>query len=1200
VQFRMGATPFEIQFLDVSSNAQPRGDEQQSTRVNYIIGTRSEGWSTNVATYQTLLYRGIYPGIDLRFSFSGPHLKSEFLVAPGANPMRIRLRYQGMGPPRIDRRGGLTFTSGRASFREEPPSVFQLKGATRIEVPAKFQIRESGVVGFELGAYDRTMPLTIDPVVLYGTYLGGTGDSAVNAVATDSNGNIYVAGWTDALNFPFASEREGIAGDVDAFVMKLNAAGNTVLYLTYIGGTGTDRAYGIAVDGAGDAYVTGYTTSTDFPTSAAHQNILSGTMNAFVLKLNPAGNSLTFSTYLGGTNADSGNAIAVDTQGNAYITGDTTSTNFPILGAIQAMNNGGQDAFVVKFSPTGSLVYGTYLGGSDDEHGTAIAVDAAGNAYVTGGTFSTNFPTANALQLASGGGQDAYVAKLNSTGSSLVYSSYLGGSGGVLGAPEEGSGIAVNNLGNAFVAGSTSSDDFPITNLAFQTAQGGGTENAFIVELSSTGSALVYSTYFGGGTMDYATSIALDATGNAYIAGYTASTDLPILAPVQAALAGEYDAFIAELNTSGSSLYFSTFYGGSLLDAANAIALDSSGNIYIGGQTNSINFPAVSAIQSSQPGDTSGFLLKLSEPQPDFSVTVSPNPFTAPVGSSNVIFTVTATASDGFTGGIHFTVLGLPAGATAGFSPTSVVGSGSSTLTITTASVSAGSYTLTVTGTSGSLVNSANLSLNIADFSISVLPASQGAVVGGRTVYLVLSTAIGGFTGTISLTASGLPSGAAATFNPAALVGGEAGTLVIGSLGSNAAGNDTVMVTGTSGTLVHSGTAALVVSSTGPAPPVPGPGQGFVPVPPCRIADTRNPTGPYGGPSLGAAQTRTFAITASACGIPANAQAFALNITVVPLGPLGFLSVWPAGQPQPGVSTLNSSDGRIKANAAIVPAGTSGSIDVFASNPTNVILDINGYFITPGAQTLAFYPIAPCRIADTRSATGTFGGPSLAATQSRNFPILSSACNIPSTAQAYSLNFTVVPSGPLGFLSAWPAGSAQPGVSTLNAPKGNILANAAIVPAGTGGDITVIATNTTNLIIDVNGYFAPPGASGALLFRALTPCRILDTRSADGPFGGPSLAAAVAREFVVTLSSCQVPSAAQAYSLNATVVPPAPLGFVSLWGNGPQPGVSTLNDSDGSIVANAAIVPAASDGSVSAFASNITQLILDINGYFAP
>lgn len=374
----------------------------------------------------------------------------------------------------------------------------------------------------------------------------------------------------------------------------------------------------------------------------------------------------------------------------------------------------------------------------------------------------------------------------------------------------------------------------------------------------------------------------------------------------------------------------------------------------------------------------------------------------------------------------------------------------------------------------------------------------------------------------------------------------------------------------------------------------------FVPITPCRVADTRNAAGPFGGPSLVAASSRDFAIPASACGIPSTAQAYSLNLTVVPLGPLGFISVWPAGQPQATVSTLNSSDGRIKANAAIVQAGTSGAISIFASNATHVIVDINGYFIPPASQTLAFYPITPCRITDTRSGTGPLAGPGLVAGTSRDFPILSSACNIPATAQAYALNMTVVPAGGLGFLSTWPTGAPEPGVSTLNAPTGAVTANAAIVPAGTGGDITVIATNATNLIIDVNGYFAPPGAPGALQFYGVTPCRILDTRNPDGPFGGPELSAAVARSFVIPSSSCQIPASAQAYSLNATVVPPAAFGFLTLWGADPMPGVSTLNDSDASIVANAALVPAASDGSVSAFSSGVTHLILDINGYFAP
>ena len=373
----------------------------------------------------------------------------------------------------------------------------------------------------------------------------------------------------------------------------------------------------------------------------------------------------------------------------------------------------------------------------------------------------------------------------------------------------------------------------------------------------------------------------------------------------------------------------------------------------------------------------------------------------------------------------------------------------------------------------------------------------------------------------------------------------------------------------------------------------------FVAVTPCRIADTRNPAGPFGGPNLAAASPRDFNIPASACGIPANARAYSLNLTVVPPGPLGFLSVWPAGQAQPSVSTLNSSDGRIKANAAIVPAGTNGAITLFATDPTHVIVDINGYFVPAiGNSNLAFYPLTPCRIADTRGAAGTFGGPSLAGNQVRAFPLLSSACGIPATAQAYALNMTVAPAGGLGFLIAWPTGSPQPASSTLNASTGAITANAAIVPAGTNGAINVLATHATHLIIDINGYFAPPGAGG-MQFYIATPCRISDTRNPTGPFGGPQLAAAVSREFVVKDSACSIPANAGAYALNATIVPPAGVGFLSLWGAGGQPPVSTLNDSDGTIVSNAALVPASSAGSVRAYASHATHLILDINGYFA-
>ncbi len=380
-------------------------------------------------------------------------------------------------------------------------------------------------------------------------------------------------------------------------------------------------------------------------------------------------------------------------------------------------------------------------------------------------------------------------------------------------------------------------------------------------------------------------------------------------------------------------------------------------------------------------------------------------------------------------------------------------------------------------------------------------------------------------------------------------------------------------------------------------------GSRFVPVAPCRVADTRNAVGPFGGPPLTATSTRTFTIPQSACNIPATAQAYSLNATAVPNGPLSFLSLWPAGQPQPVASTLNSWGGIVVANAAIVPAGANGAISVFASNQTDVILDINGYFdATPGASSCSFYPATPCRIADTRGPTGPFGGPSLAGGQIRNFPIPSSLCGTTASATAYSLNVTAVPdTNYLGFLSAWPAGQAQPNVSTLNSWTGKVVANAAIVPAGASGSISLFVTDPADAILDINGYFGPPGGVGELAFYPVTPCRVADTRWPAGPFGGPKMDTGMTRSFAIPSSPCNVPAAAAAYSLNATVVPDARLSFLSAWPAGsPQPNVSTLNSWDGAVVANAAIVPAGTNGAISVFTTDPTHLILDINGYFGP
>jgi hypothetical protein len=311
--------------------------------------------------------------------------------------------------------------------------------------------------------------------------------------------------------------------------------------------------------------------------------------------------------------------------------------------------------------------------------------------------------------------------------------------------------------------------------------------------------------------------------------------------------------------------------------------------------------------------------------------------------------------------------------------------------------------------------------------------------------------------------------------------------------------------------------------------------------------------------------------------------------------------MWPTGQDQPNISTLNSWGGDVVANAAIVPAGVGGAVSVFVTNPTDLVLDIDGYFdASTASNAFSFYPVTPCRVVDTRGDTGEFGGPSMSAFQPRDFPIPLGACQIPATARGYSLNATVVPDGPLGYLTMWPTGQARPNVSTLNSWKGKIVANAALVPAGTNESVSVFVNGPTNAILDINGYFGQPGGTGALSFYPVTPCRLADTRASNGPFGGPEMGARTTRSFPIPASGCGIPANAAAYSLNVTVVPDGPLPYLSAWPTGSaRPNVSTLNSFDGSVVANAAIVPAGAGGGIDVFVTNPTHLMLDINGYFA-
>ena len=373
----------------------------------------------------------------------------------------------------------------------------------------------------------------------------------------------------------------------------------------------------------------------------------------------------------------------------------------------------------------------------------------------------------------------------------------------------------------------------------------------------------------------------------------------------------------------------------------------------------------------------------------------------------------------------------------------------------------------------------------------------------------------------------------------------------------------------------------------------------FVAVTPCRLVDTRQTHNPIQGGT-----SQSFIVPQlGACGIPNSAAAYSLNVTVVPITTLGYLTIWPTGEDQPVVSTMNSTDGRVKANAAVVPAGYQGAVSVFVTDTTNVILDIDGYFAPPGSGTYQFYPLTPCRLVDTRGADGNLGGPRLQAQTPRSFPLLESSC-IPAGLNplAYSLNFTVVPNPsrqPLGYLSVWPTGESQPVVSTLNNPTATIVANAAVVPAGTDGAIDVYAYDTTDLLIDINGYFAAPGTGGLSMYPA-APCRVLDTRQVGNGRNGQPFSGTLSPPVNVVGSVCAPPGSAQAYVFNATVVPSGSLGYLTLWPDGEhQPVVSTLNASDGFITSNMAIVPT-NNGSIDVYAYGLTQLILDISGYFAP
>jgi len=590
---RASASVIQATLRGGNAKAKLTGLERLLTKTNYFIGSDPRKWKTNVPNYAKVKSSGVYPGIDLVFYGNQDLLEYDFIVSPGADSGVIALGFDGITGMRIDEKGDLILRTDAGEIRQSRPVVYQqIDGARRL-IPASYLIKDRKQVAFQIASYDKSKPLIIDPTLAFSTFLGGRIGDRGDGIVVDSAGNAYITGSTLSTNFPvtpgaFQTAKAGIA-ESDAFVTKMNSAGTALIYSTYFGGSNRDQGNDIALDGAGNAYVTGLTDSGDLPTTpgAFRTTPVGGDeFEIFAMKLNAAGTALVYSTYLG---PGTGNGITVDSAGNAYITGQAASNLPTTPGAFQTVTGGSSDAFVTKFNASGTaLIYSTFLGGSGFDLGSKIAIDSAGNAYVTGFAGS-GFPvTPGAFQTSFNGGvNDAFVTKLNSTGTALIYSTLLGGSGADL-----ANGIAVNAAGNAYVTGTSNSSNFPVTPGAFQSVKGVGND-AFVTELSAAGNALAYSTYLGGNGDDIGSDIALDIAGNASVIGFTGSTDFPTTADaIQSGYGGSNsDAFITRLNAPGTGLVFSTYLGGSGSDSGLSISVDAAGSIYVTGLTGSEDFP---------------------------------------------------------------------------------------------------------------------------------------------------------------------------------------------------------------------------------------------------------------------------------------------------------------------------------------------------------------------------------------------------------------------------------------------------------------------------------------------------------------------------------------------------------------------------------------------------------------------------------